>query len=359
MYQDLVKVYKNRRVLVTGHTGFKGSWLCHWLLKLGAEVSGYALDPFTESDNFVATSLNNQIRDIRSDIRDFDKLKSVIQEIKPEFVFHLAAQPLVLESYAKPKDTFDINIGGTVNLLEVCRNVDSVHTMVMITSDKCYDNKEWVWGYRENDPMGGFDPYSASKGSAELVIASYRNSFFHTNKFESHGKSLSSVRAGNVIGGGDWAKDRIVPDCVRSLMAGTSIEVRNPYSTRPWQHVLEPLGGYLLLGARMSQEPTHYAGAWNFGPDLSSIREVQELVEFMIKDWGSGSYFVSSNMEKPHEAKLLALEISKARLNLGWKPTWDFQTTITQTVAWYKGFKNKENLADICLKQIESFIKPI
>jgi CDP-glucose 4,6-dehydratase len=356
MNENLKQIYQGRRVLVTGHTGFKGSWLCHWLLKLGAEVTGYALDPYTDADNFVQTGLANKMKDIRGDVRDFEKLKSVIQETKPEFVFHLAAQPLVLLSYENPKDTFDINIGGSINVLEACRHTDSVKVMVMITSDKCYENKEWVWGYRENDPMGGFDPYSASKGSTELVIASYRNSFFNPARLTDHGKALSSVRAGNVVGGGDWAKDRIVPDCIRSLMTDKPIEIRNPFSTRPWQHVLEPLGGYLLLASKMFEEPTHYAGAWNFGPALSSIKTVQELVELIIQDWGSGNYFVSTKTEKPHEAKLLALDISKAKLNLGWNPQWDFPTTIQQTVKWYKGFCNKDNLSNICLNQIDSFM---
>lgn len=355
MYEELKSTFHNRRVLVTGHTGFKGSWLSQWLVQLGAEVIGYALDPYTESDNFVQIGLASKIHDIRGDVRDFDKLSSVIQAEKPEFIFHLAAQPLVLESYKLPKDTLDINVGGSINVLEASRNSDQVKVIVMITSDKCYENKEWVWGYRESDAMGGYDPYSASKGAAEVVIAAYRNSFFNQSKFDQHGKALSSVRAGNVIGGGDWAKDRIVPDCIKSLMSGTSIEVRNPYSTRPWQHVLEPLGGYLYLASKMYHEPVHYAGAWNFGPDLSSIREVQDLVKLMIQEWGAGKYHVSSQVEKPHEAKLLALDISKARLNLGWKPTWDFPQTIMQTIAWYKGFSNKENMARICEEQIKLF----
>ncbi|HPT71942.1 MAG TPA: CDP-glucose 4,6-dehydratase [Candidatus Cloacimonadota bacterium] len=356
MYQELKETFRNRKVLVTGHTGFKGSWLCQWLLELNADITGYALDPYTDADNFVQTGLSSRIKDIRADVRDFDKLKSVMQEVKPEFVFHLAAQPLVLESYARPKDTLDINIGGSINVMEACRETESVRVMVMITSDKCYENKEWVWGYRENDPMGGFDPYSASKGAAEIVIAAYRNSFYNPSKFKLHGKALSSVRAGNVIGGGDWARDRIVPDCIKSLISGKSIEVRNPYSTRPWQHVLEPLGGYLHLAEMMYHDPIHYAGAWNFGPDLSSIREVQDLVELIIEEWGSGQYHVSQQVEKPHEAKLLALDISKVRLNLGWKPTWDFEQTIKQTVAWYKGYCNKEEMAKLCQNQIKAFM---
>jgi CDP-glucose 4,6-dehydratase len=244
--------FKNKKVLVTGHTGFKGSWLCIWLRELGAEVVGFALEPYTKEDNFVVSRLQDLISHNIGDIRDFNTLKKVFASHRPEFVFHLAAQALVRTSYENPKETYDVNVGGTVNVLECCRVTDSVRVVINVTSDKCYENREWVWGYRENDPMGGHDPYSSSKACSELITHAYRKSFLNPNNFETHGKSLSSARAGNVIGGGDWQRDRIVPDCIRALRNGNTIEVRNPAAIRPWQHILEPVYAYLLLAARIS-----------------------------------------------------------------------------------------------------------
>jgi len=347
-------IFKNRTVLVTGHTGFKGSWLCLWLEKLGASVVGYALEPYTDRDNFVLTGLGDRIVHIVGDLRDFLKLKKVFDEYRPEFIFHLAAQPIVRESYANPKQTYDINISGTVNVLECCRLTDSVRVIINVTSDKCYENKEWVWGYRETDPMGGYDPYSSSKGCAELITASYRNSFFNPLNVEKHKKSLASVRAGNVIGGGDWQKYRIIPDCIRALENDKFIEIRNPKAVRPWQHVLEPLNGYLLLAKRMYEYPDKFCSAWNFGPDCKSIISVGKLADHVVTHWGNGSWTDLSKGNTLHEARLLNLDISKAKAYLKWFPVWNIEKTIEKTVDWYKNYGNKDPYG-ICMDQIEEF----
>jgi CDP-glucose 4,6-dehydratase len=362
-------VFKNKTVLVTGHTGFKGSWLCIWLKELGANVVGYALEPYTERDNFVVSGLKDKVTHIIGDIRDYQNLTKVFKKYQPEFVFHLAAQPIVRESYTNPKDTYDINVGGTVNVLECCRLTDSVRVIINVTSDKCYENKEWVWGYRENDPMGGYDPYSSSKGCSELVTAAYRQSFFNPSLPDpltfspSHlltflipkpSVALSSARAGNVIGGGDWQKDRIVPDCIRALESNKPIEIRNPNATRPWQHVLEPLNGYLLLASRMYEEPQKFCGAWNFGPDYDSIIPVGKVADKVVASWGSGSWINLSTENAPHEAKLLSLDISKANSYLKWVPVWDTEKAIEKTVDWYKKYKKKDPYR-ICVNQIEKF----
>lgn len=347
-------VFKNKTVLVTGHTGFKGSWLCIWLKELGANVVGYALEPYTEKDNFVVAKLKDKITHIIEDVRDFHKLKKVFEEYQPEFVFHLAAQPIVRESYTNPKETYDINIGGTVNVLECCRLSDSVRVIVNVTSDKCYENKEWIWGYRENDPMGGYDPYSSSKGCSELITAAYRKSFFNPDDFNDHKKSLASARAGNVIGGGDWQKDRIIPDCIRALESNKPIEIRNPNATRPWQHVLEPLNGYLLLASKMYEDPQKFCGGWNFGPNYNSIIPVGKVGDKVVTQWGSGSWIDLSNKNAPHEAKSLSLDISKAKSYLKWFPLWDTEKAIEKTVDWYKEYKKKDPYK-ICIKQIEEF----
>ena len=347
-------VFKNKTVLVTGHTGFKGSWLCIWLKELGADLVGYALEPYTERDNFIVSGLEDRITHITGDVRDFQKLSKVFEEYQPEFVFHLAAQAIVRESYVNPKETYDINIGGTVNVLECCRLTDSVRVIVNVTSDKCYENKEWIWGYRENDPMGGYDPYSSSKGCSELVTAAYRKSFFNPDDFKRHKKSLASVRAGNVIGGGDWQKDRIIPDCIRALESNKPIGIRNPNATRPWQHVLEPLSGYLLLASKMYEEPQKFCGAWNFGPNYDSIIPVGEVAEKVVARWGNGSWIDLSDKNAPHEAKLLSLDISKANSYLKWFPVWGIEKTIEKTVDWYKEYRKKDSYR-ICINQIEEF----
>lgn len=345
-------VYKDKVVLVTGHTGFKGSWLSVWLNELGARVVGYSLDPYSNDDNFIVSNLKNRIVDIRGDIRDSEKLGRVFKEYRPEFVFHLAAQPLVRLSYDIPKETYEINVMGTLNVLECIRECDSVKVGIMITTDKCYENTEQIWGYKETDPMGGYDPYSSSKGCAELLISSYRNSYFNLDKYKEHGKLIASVRAGNVIGGGDWAKDRIVPDCIRSLMKGKEIIIRNPEAVRPWQHVLEPLRGYLLLGSKMYSYGVKYSGAWNFGPNHDSIVPVKDIVNILINRWGDGRQIESINRNQLHEANMLSLDITKARTLLKWEPSLNIRESIELTVDWYKAFIEKENMYEICRNQI-------
>jgi len=337
MKEKFGDIFKNKTVLITGHTGFKGSWLSVWLKELGANVVGYALEPYTERDNFVVTGLENKITHIVGDVRDYEKLKKVFTKYQPEFVFHLAAQPIVRESYLNPKETYDINIGGTVNVFECFRLTNSVKVIINITSDKCYENKEWIWGYRENDPMGGYDPYSSSKGCSELITAAYRKSYFSPENYKEQDKSISSVRAGNVIGGGDWQKDRLIPDCIRALENNKPIEIRNPSATRPWQHVLEPLSGYLLLASKMYSEPAKFSGAWNFGPDYSSIITVEKLVNKVIEYWGQGTIKLAKNSSnKPHETNLLSLDVSKARNYLEWLPILSIDEAIKLTTDWYK-----------------------
>lgn len=349
-------IYRGKTVLITGHTGFKGSWLSIWLKELGANVVGFALNPYTEKDNFVLSNLKDKIIDIRGDIRDRKKLQEVFIKYQPEIVFHLAAQPLVRLSYDIPVETYEVNVMGTINVLECIREAACVKVGVMITTDKCYENREQIWGYRENEPMGGYDPYSSSKGAAEIAINSWRRSFFNPQEYEKHGKAIASVRAGNVIGGGDWAKDRIIPDCIRALEGETEIEIRSPKSIRPWEHVLEPLSGYLLLGEKLLENPIKYADGWNFGPNLDSIVSVWEIGEMVVKYYGEGSLKDTSDPNAVHEAKLLALDTAKARFELGWKPTLDIEETIEMTVEWYRRYKN-EDVYKLCVEQIERFTK--
>lgn len=352
--KDLFSSYDDKTILITGHTGFKGSWLTLWLLKLGANVIGYSLDPYTQKDNFVLSKLSDKIVDIRGDVRDYNHLKEVFDIYKPEVVFHLAAQPLVRLSYEIPRETIETNVMGTINVLEAFRNTKESKALVVITSDKCYENKEWIWGYREIDEMGGYDPYSASKGASEILSSAYLRSFFNPKDFEKHGKAIATVRAGNVIGGGDWSKDRLIPDCVRALEEGKPIQIRNPYSLRPWQHVLEPLSGYLLLGAKLLDDPVKFTGAWNFGPYLQSIVPVKDVVDLFIKYYGSGQWIDASDINQPHEARLLSLDISKAKFYLGWEPTLNLEETIKLTVDWYKNY-NKVDVYNLCMEQIEFF----
>ena len=346
--------YKGKRVLVTGHTGFKGSWLCEWLLALGAEVHGYALEPPTKPSLFKQLKLARRIKSHTiGDVRDLDSLVRTIRRVRPDFIFHLAAQPLVRFSYAHPVETFETNVMGTVNVLEACRHLKNRCSVVCITTDKCYENKETSRPYREDDPMGGFDPYSCSKGCDELLIASYRRSFFG---LPNSPVWVASARAGNVIGGGDWAKDRIVPDCMRALSKGEAIPVRNKVSTRPWQHVLEPLSGYLTLGAALNSRKRFddYAGGFNFGPDPKDNRTVKELVEEILK-WRSGEWVDRSDPHAVHEAGLLNLDIRKARRVLGWKPRWNFSKTVRQTVEWYGAIENDADPIETTQRQIEDY----
>jgi len=371
-------IYKNKTVLITGHTGFKGSWLAIWLKELGADVVGYALEPPSEPNNFEATKLQKKITHIHGDIRDLDRLIETFKKYQPEFVFHLAAQPLVRLSYDEPKLTFDTNVGGTVNVFEAVRKTPNVKVLVNITSDKCYENKEWVWGYRENDPMGGHDPYSASKGCAELVFSAYLKSFFSQKNYgdmtrirqnsvscphnSTTGPRLgaASARAGNVIGGGDWGKDRLFPDCIRALSSGQKMCIRSPHAIRPWQHVLESLSGYLQLGALLSQDPQKYSGAWNFGPDDSSHLTVAEMVDRLIKYWGSGVWEDLSDPKSLHEAKLLKLNCDKAHAELNWHGVLTIDECLQMTAEWYREFYSGPQTKDMypfCVGQIRQYEK--
>lgn len=349
--------YKGKRVLITGHTGFKGSWLSIWLHELGAEVIGVALDPFCERDNYVLSGISSKIKaDIRADIRDGIRMKKIFLEYQPEIVFHLAAQPLVRLSYAIPVDTYETNVMGTINIMEAIRTTTSVKVAIMITTDKCYENNEQIWGYRENERMGGYDPYSSSKGCCEIAISSWRRSFFNPSEFEKHGKSIASVRAGNVIGGGDWALDRIIPDCIKALEANLPINVRSPKSIRPWQHVLEPLSGYMLLAAKMWVEPTEYCEGWNFGPCMESVTSVWEVASMVIKNYGSGELCDLSNPSLMHEAKLLMLDITKARIRLGWEPRMNINQCVELLVDWYKKYKVTSDVYSLCVEEIEKYL---
>lgn len=347
--------WAGKKVLLTGHTGFKGSWLAIWLEMLGAEVTGYALEPLTPNDNFVLSGIGSRINHHTGDLRDFERLRNLFDQTKPDIVFHLAAQPLVRLSYDSPKETYDINVGGTVNVLECCRLTESVQVVVNVTTDKCYENREWVWGYRENDRLGGYDPYSSSKACSELVTEAYRKSFFNPEDFARHGKSLASARAGNVFGGGDWQVDRILPDCVRHLERGEPIIVRNPHAIRPWQHVLEPLSGYLLLAEKMYDKPTTYASAWNFGPEDSSFLNVGSLVDTVVNSWGSGSWEDRSVPGAVHEAHLLKLDITKAKALLGWAPVWKIDRAVEETIRWYREYRNNQ-VYELCLRQIDDYM---
>ncbi len=325
--------YAGKKVFVTGHTGFKGSWLCEWLLQLGAEVTGYSLPPNTQPALFNQLGLKSRLHHHLGDIRDLPKLRRAVRAAKPELVFHLAAQPIVRESYIRPVETFATNLMGTVNVLEALREFKQPCAAVFVTTDKCYENRERHRGYAETDPLGGHDPYSASKATAEIAIASYRRSFF-----KGHPVKIASARAGNVIGGGDWAADRIVPDSIRALQKKQPIPVRNKISTRPWQHVLEPLSGYLWLGARLAPLKAHddkLCSAFNFGPDREANRTVHQLVEEIFRHW-PGEWVDKSNPHAVHEARLLHLVTTKAKRELGWRPVWSFAETIRETVEWYR-----------------------
>ena len=352
---EFLFAFAGRRVMVTGHTGFKGSWLAFLLKKIGAEVLGYALPAEQPSSHFAALGLAKSIRHIEADVRDGAKLAETMIAFQPEFVFHLAAQALVRPSYADPKATFETNVMGSVNLLEAVRQCNSVRSLVYITSDKCYENLEWVWGYRENDRLGGHDPYSASKAAAEIAFSAYARSFF------AHRPELgaATARAGNVIGGGDWAVDRIVPDCIRAIAAEKPVVLRNPKATRPWQHVLEPLAGYLLLAARLHEQPIAYAGAWNFGPPSSEVCTVQEVAESIVGRFGRGSVVIEPGSAKQHEANLLQLNCDRANQLLGWRPRWNVGQTLAATADWYKAVMDGAEASVVTHQQLRDYFPEI
>jgi CDP-glucose 4,6-dehydratase len=348
--------WKGKRVFLTGHTGFKGSWLSIWLNELGADVYGYALDPPTEPSLFVAVDLEKKIHSVKGDIRNFENLKKAVLSAQPEIVIHMAAQPLVRLSYEQPLLTYETNIMGTANLLEAIRGCASVRSVVIITTDKCYDNKEWLWGYRENDTLGGYDPYSSSKACAELVVGAYRNSFFNPKDYgRTHHVAIATARAGNVIGGGDWAKDRLVPDIVKAISKGRKVLIRNPEAIRPWQHVLEPLSGYLMLAERLYTKGTEYAEAWNFGPYDADARPVRWIVEKLCSMWPEAAGFEIDTALKPHEAAYLKLDCSKSMNRLGWKPTWNLETALSKIMDWNLAFLHGEDIYSISRGQIIDF----
>lgn len=353
--QQALQSFSGKRVFVTGHTGFKGSWLAFLLYELGADVMGFALPPGTPDSHFQLLSLDKKIRHVVGDVCDASALSGAMQSFQPEYVIHMAAQALVKKSYAQPADTIQTNIMGSAHLLDAVRDCDSVRSLVYITSDKCYENLEWVWGYRENDQLGGRDPYSASKGAAELIFSAYARSYFATRK----DLGAASVRAGNVIGGGDWAEDRIVPDCVRAAMKGRAISLRNPKATRPWQHVLEPLSGYLLLAAQLHSYPQQAGGAWNFGPSTGEVRTVSEVAHAIIDHLGSGSVEMDHSGGHQHEANLLQLNCDKAHQLLGWHPRWHVEKTLTATAEWYKSWLDGKNMEPITRDQIRDYFSEL
>ena len=347
--------WQDRRVLVTGHTGFKGGWLSLWLQSLGAKVSGFALPPPTKPSLFDAGRVAEGMDSRFTDLRDPQQVLAAARAAEPEIVLHLAAQPLVRQSYTDPVETYATNVMGTVHLLEAVRSVPGVRAVVIVTSDKCYENREWVWGYRENEPMGGFDPYSSSKGCVELVTSAYRNSFFPASRYSEHGVAVATARAGNVIGGGDWAVDRLIPDCLRAIEAGTPVRLRFPDAVRPWQHVLDPLAGYLSLAERLYVEGVAFAEAWNFGPSDEDARPVRWVVEHLVHGWGGGASWEMDPAPQPHEAAYLRLDCSKARSRLGWNARWPLSNALEKICTWHKAYGGGANMRDFTLAQIDAF----
>jgi len=346
-------IYKDKTVLVTGHTGFKGSWLAYWLTKMGAKVIGYSLEAPTEPNHISLLDLDAV--SVTGDIRDLKKLNETFQIHKPDIVFHLAAQPLVRLSYENPIETYETNVMGTLKVFEACKE-HGVKAIVNITSDKAYENKEWIWGYRENDPMGGYDPYSSSKGCADLLANSYRNSYFNPHDYKKkHNTLLASCRAGNVIGGGDWAKDRLMTDIMLSVSESKKVSIRNPHATRPWQHVLEPLSGYLHIGQKLLEEKQEFGDAWNFGPSDEGSITVEEVVTKVKKYWSKIDYEIHRDPNQLHEANLLKLDCSKAHILLQWKDVWDSETTFEKTVKWYKAYY-ENNQQILTQSDLESYI---
>lgn len=345
-----------RRVLLTGHTGFKGSWLSLWLQSMGAQTVGYALTPPTNPSLFEVAKVGKGMTSIIGDIRDLDKLRTVFAEHKPEIVIHMAAQSLVRHSYVNPVETYATNVMGTVNLLEAARQTGSAKAIINVTSDKCYDNREWIWGYREHEAMGGYDPYSNSKGCSELVTAAYRNSFFNQADFSRHGVALASVRAGNVIGGGDWASDRLIPDILRALLSDSPAVIRNPDAVRPWQHVLAPLSGYLLLAQKLWQDGSAYGEAWNFGPNDEDARPVSWIADYLTKAWSKDASWAPDGGDHPHEAHYLKLDSSKARSRLVWRPRWHLEEALRNITDWQRAYQAQKDMREVTLGQIQRYV---
>lgn len=336
--------WQGKSVFLTGHSGFKGSWLSLWLSSMGAKVTGYSLSPATTPNLFSVLQIEEIVEKSHiADIRDLATLQEVLSQAKPDIVIHMAAQPLVRYSYIKPVETYATNVMGTVHLLEATRSIDSVRATVVVTTDKCYENKEWVWGYRENEPMGGFDPYSNSKGCAELVTSAFRQSFFHEKHYDEHHHAIATARAGNVIGGGDWSHDRLIADAIRAFEAKQVLKIRNPMATRPWQHVLEPLSGYLVLAQALYEYGMDFATAWNFGPLDRDARSVKSVIDLLISKWSGSAAWEKEGIEQPHEAILLKLDISKANAHLRWSPRWDLETAIEMIVKWHEAFQDSQD----------------
>jgi CDP-glucose 4,6-dehydratase len=347
--------WQGKRVFISGHTGFKGSWLCLWLHSLGATVTGYALNPPTNPNLFSLCEIDRLVTSVIADVRDINLLRDAILSAQPEIIIHMAAQSLVRASYKNPAETYSVNVMGTVNLFEAIRNTRGIKAFVNVTTDKCYENKEWHWGYREYEPLGGYDPYSNSKACSELVTSAYRNSFFNPKNYVSHGLGLASARAGNVIGGGDWATDRLIPDCVTALLHNEQILIRNPSSVRPWQHVLEPLSGYLALSQKLYENGPRYSEAWNFGPEDSDDKPVEWIVTQICQKWGHNASYDIAKGEHPHEAHYLKLDCSKAKAELGWYPRWNIEMAIDKVLEWTRAYKELKDVRNVCLKQIAEY----
>jgi CDP-glucose 4,6-dehydratase len=345
------KFWKGKKVFITGHTGFKGAWLSTWLKNCGSDVAGFALPPNTQPNLFEVAGVAEGMHSINGDVRDLKKLTKCMVDFSPEVVIHMAAQSLVRRSYKDPVETYSTNVMGTVNLLEAVRKTVSVKVVINVTTDKCYENKEWVWGYREDDPMGGHDPYSNSKGCSELITRSYRNSFFNYPG----AAQIATVRAGNVIGGGDWADERLIPDILKSFAKKKLAVIRNPSAVRPWQHVLEPLSGYLKLSELLYTHGVEYAGGWNFGPNDSDVKSVSVIVEYLVKRWGGGVGWIHDTSQQPHEAQLLKLDTSKARSNLNWSPKWNLYTSLDRIIEWQKDWLSDGDMKAMTLKQISDY----
>ena len=349
--------WKRKKVFLTGHTGFKGSWSVLWLKRLGADITGYSLKPPTQPSLFETARVHEGIRSIVGDIRDYPSLKNCLSECKPDIVIHMAAQPLVRESYQDPVETYMTNVLGTIHLFEAIRQLGTKPVVVNVTTDKCYENREWIWGYRENESLGGLDPYSSSKACSEMVTTSYRHSFFNPSNYKKHGVALASCRAGNVIGGGDWAKDRLVPDIVRALMGGEEVVIRNPQSTRPWQHVLDPLNGYFTLAEKLFEDGPGFAEAWNFGPDDSGEKPVSWIVKNLSKFWGGKKSWKKDQDLNPHEANSLKLDCTKAKSRLGWRPNLDLDTALRWVVEWFKAYQKGQDVRQVAEQQIQKFMQ--